>query len=40
MFLIDTNIAIHLRDGSEPILAKMAKHHGNVALSALSLAEL
>lgn len=40
MFLIDTNIAIHLRDGLEPVLTKMAEHGGAVALSVLSLAEL
>ena len=39
-YLIDTNIAIHARDGSEPILDRMAKHSGRVLLSALSLAEL
>jgi tRNA(fMet)-specific endonuclease VapC len=39
-FLIDTNIAIHLRDGLESVLAKMTEHRGAVALSALSLAEL
>jgi tRNA(fMet)-specific endonuclease VapC len=39
-FLIDTNIAIHLRDGLEPVLAKMMEHRGAVTLSALSLAEL
>ncbi len=40
MFLIDTNIAIHLRDGFEPVLDKVAAHRDAVALSALSLAEL
>ncbi len=40
MFLIDTNIAIHLRDGLEPVLDKVAEHRDAVALSALSLAEL
>ena len=39
-FLIDTNIAIHLRDGLESVLAKMTEHRGAVSLSALSLAEL
>lgn len=39
-FLIDTNIAIHARDGSEPVLDKLADHEGAVFLSALSLAEL
>ena len=40
MYLIDTNIAIHLRDGLEPVLAKVAEHRDAVALSALSVAEL
>ena len=40
MFLIDTNIAIHLRDGFEPVLDKVAEQRDAVALSALSLAEL
>lgn len=39
-YLIDTNIAIHARDGADPILAKLAEHDGEVLLSALSLAEL
>ena len=39
-FLIDTNIAIHLRDGTEEVLDKFARHRGAVLLSALSLAEL
>jgi len=39
-FLIDTNIAIHLRDGTEAVLDKFARHRGAVLLSALSLAEL
>ena len=39
-YLIDTNIAIHARDGTEAVLAKMAKQDGAVLLSALSLAEL
>jgi tRNA(fMet)-specific endonuclease VapC len=39
-FLIDTNIAIHARDGSEAVLDKLAEHDGAVLLSALSLAEL
>ena len=38
-FLIDTNIAIHARDGFEPVLERLALHEG-VFLSALSLAEL
>lgn len=39
-YLIDTNIAIHARDGTEVVLAKLAEHDGAVLLSALSLAEL
>jgi len=39
-YLIDTNIAIHARDGSEQVLEKLAEHDGAVLLSALSLAEL
>jgi tRNA(fMet)-specific endonuclease VapC len=40
LYLLDTNIAIHLRDGLEPVLAKMREHADAVALSALTLAEL
>jgi tRNA(fMet)-specific endonuclease VapC len=39
-FLIDTNIAIHARDGTDTVLSKLAQHDGEVLLSALSLAEL
>ena len=39
-YLVDTNIAIHLRDGLEPVMAKMAEHSGDVALSALRLGDL
>jgi len=39
-YLIDTNIAIHARDGTDAILSKLAEHDGEVLLSALSLAEL
>jgi tRNA(fMet)-specific endonuclease VapC len=39
-YLIDTNIAIHARDGTEAILDKLMEHDGAVLLSALSLAEL
>lgn len=39
-YLLDTNVAIHARDGSETVLAKLAEHDGAVLLSALSLAEL
>jgi tRNA(fMet)-specific endonuclease VapC len=39
-YLIDTNIAIHLRDGDEAVLEKVEMHRGTILLSALSLAEL
>ena len=39
-YLIDTNIAIHARDGTDAVLAKLTEHDGEVLLSALSLAEL
>ena len=39
-FLIDTNIAIHARDGTDAVLVKLAEHDGEVLLSVLSLAEL
>ena len=39
-YLIDANIAIHARDGSDAVLAELAEHDGEVLLSALSLAEL
>jgi tRNA(fMet)-specific endonuclease VapC len=39
-FLIDTNIAIHARDGTDAVLDKLAEHDGEVLLSSLSLAEL
>jgi len=39
-YLIDTNIAIHARDGDVRVLTKLAEHDGAVILSALSLAEL
>ncbi len=39
-YLIDTNIAIHARDGTDAVLDKLAEHSGAVLLSALSLAEL
>jgi len=39
-YLIDTNIAIHARDGTESVLDKLAQHSGQVLLSALSLVEL
>ena len=39
-FLIDTNIAIHARDGTDAVLLKLVEHDGEVLLSALSFAEL
>ena len=39
-YLIDTNTAIHARDGMDAVLDRMAEHDGGVLLSALSLAEL
>ncbi len=39
-YLIDTNIAIHARDGTEAVLNKLAMHEGRILLSALSLVEL
>jgi tRNA(fMet)-specific endonuclease VapC len=39
-YLIDTNIAIHARDGTDAVLVKLAEHDGAVLLSALSFAEL
>lgn len=39
-YLIDTNIAIHARDGADAVLDKLAEHDGEIVLSALSLAEL
>lgn len=39
-FLIDANIAIHARDGTDQVLEKLAEHDGAILLSALSLAEL
>jgi tRNA(fMet)-specific endonuclease VapC len=39
-FLIDTNIAIHARDGASAVLDKLGEHDGDVLISALSLAEL
>lgn len=39
-FLIDTNIAIHARDGTDTVLDKLAQNDGEVLLSSLSLAEL
>lgn len=39
-FLIDTNIAIHARDGDAMIYEKLHAHRGAIAMSALSMAEL
>lgn len=39
-YLLDTNIAIHARDGTDKVLDKLVEHAGKVLLSALSLAEL
>jgi len=39
-YLIDTNVAIHARDGTDAVLAKLAEHDGEVLLSASNLAEL
>jgi tRNA(fMet)-specific endonuclease VapC len=39
-YLIDTNIAIHARDGTDAVLDKLVEHNGAVLLSALSLVEL
>jgi tRNA(fMet)-specific endonuclease VapC len=39
-FLLDTNIAIHARDGTDAVLDKLTEHDGAILLSALSLAEL
>ena len=40
MFLLDTNIAIHALQGNDRVIAKIGNYEGNVALSALTLAEL
>jgi tRNA(fMet)-specific endonuclease VapC len=39
-YLIDTNIAIHARDGTDSVLDRLAGNEGGVLLSALSVAEL
>jgi tRNA(fMet)-specific endonuclease VapC len=39
-YLLDTNIAIHARDGLDQVIRKLIEHKGVVLLSALSLAEL
>ena len=40
MFLLDSNIAIHARDGSAEVIETIAAQERPVTLSALSLAEL
>lgn len=39
-FLVDTNIAIHARDGHEGVLRRFDKQVGKMSLSAISVAEL
>lgn len=39
-YMLDTNIAIHARDGTTAVLDRLAVHAGHIVLSALSLAEL
>lgn len=39
-YLIDTNVFIHARDGTDAVLNKFSEHDGEIAMSALSLAEL
>lgn len=39
-YLIDTNIAIHARDGTDSVPSKLSENAGKIILSALSLAEL
>ncbi|HVE03900.1 MAG TPA: type II toxin-antitoxin system VapC family toxin [Rhizomicrobium sp.] len=39
-YLIDTNIAIALRDGESNVLTKFSEHATGVAMSALTLVEL
>jgi tRNA(fMet)-specific endonuclease VapC len=38
--MIDTNIAIHARDGDEAVLRKCEEHKGATVMSSLTLAEL
>jgi tRNA(fMet)-specific endonuclease VapC len=38
--MIDTNIAVHARDGTDAVLDKLVEHDGAILLSALCLAEL
>ncbi len=39
-FLLDTNIAIHLRDGDEAVTARVAALEGGILLSVISRVEL
>ncbi len=39
-YLIDTNIAIHARDGVDRVLEKIATHRGSVRISVISVLEL
>ena len=39
-YFLDTNIAIHVQDGTETVVRRCAEHEGEIFLSALSLAEL
>ncbi len=39
-FLLDTNVAIHLRDGDEAVAAKVAALEGAILLSVISRVEL
>jgi len=39
-FLLDTNVAIHLRDGDERVTAKVAALEGAILLSVISRVEL
>ena len=39
-YLVDTNVFIHARDGNDAVLGKFSEHAGEIAMSALSLAEL
>jgi tRNA(fMet)-specific endonuclease VapC len=39
-YLLDTNVVIHARDGTERVLTKFVEHDGALLLSALCAAEL
>lgn len=39
-YLLDTNVAIHLRDGTDDVIAKVAALQGAVLLSVISRVEL